>query len=109
MYHQPRPYPPVDTAMLTQSVNEFETLLHQGLILLDKLENKPFSYNLMVFAQRGNKAEVRHLIHSINGLYVPIQINFTPSAIIFNMEPPAVDGQDYGNCCSLRIVLKWGK
>jgi len=106
--HAPmRPYPPVDPTILSQSVKEFQTLMQQSELLLNKLSDTEYSTKLMETAQQGNQSEVDHLIQSIDGFYVPVQISYTPSGIIFDMESPAVS--QGANCCTLKITLKWGK
>ncbi|TFJ93289.1 hypothetical protein [Lentibacillus salicampi] len=101
-----RQYPPVDTEMLSQSLNEFQILIHQGEILLDRLNDTQYAVQLMQAAQQGNQSEVNRLIDSIDGLYVPTQTTYTPSGVIFELQSPAVS--QGANCCTLKITLKWG-
>ena len=111
IYHSPfiptRPYPPVNPTILSQSVKEFQILMQQSELLLNRLSDTTYSTKLMEEAQQGNQSEVDHLIKSIDGLYVPIQINYTPSGVIFDLESPAVS--QGANCCRLEITLKWGR
>ncbi|MBD1380369.1 hypothetical protein [Metabacillus arenae] len=101
-----RQYPPVDITIFSQSVKTFRVIMKQGELLLDKLGDTAFSHKLMDAAQRGNQAEVDRLIKGIGGLNVPVQVRYTPSAIIFNLQPPAEESTD---CCTLTVTLKWGQ
>lgn len=101
------PYPPVDTTQLSQSVEEFQILIQQGEILLDRLGDTAFSHRLMEAAQVGNQSEVNRLIDSIEGLYVPVQTTYTPSGVIFDLQSPSIN--QGANCCTLNITLKWGR
>lgn len=117
MYHFPdihhfqfpsmRAYPPVNPTILSQSVKEFQILMQQSELLINKLSDTAYSTKLMEEAQQGNQSEVDRLIKSIDGLYVSIQIHYTPSGAIFDLQSPAV-GQG-ADCCTLRMTLKWGK
>lgn len=111
MYYNPFPltrqYPPTDPTILSESVEEFQVLMQQGELLLNRLSDTTFSKTLMEEAQKGNQAEVDRLIHSINGLHVPVEINYTPSGAIFNLQSPAAS--EGAQCCTLHMTLKWGK
>lgn len=102
-----RQYPPIDTSMLSESISEYQILMKQGELLLNRLRDSLYAKKVMEAAQHGNKAEVDDLIESISGLYVPIQTKYTPSGAIFQLQSPAV--AKGGNCCTLNITLKWGK
>ncbi|QKY68410.1 hypothetical protein [Lentibacillus sp. CBA3610] len=101
-----RQYPPVDTEILTQSIHEFQILIRQEEILLERLNDTEFARLLMQAAQHGNQSEVDRLIYSIEGLYVPVQTTYTPSGVIFDLESPAAS--QGANCCTLTMTLKWG-
>lgn len=111
MFYNPflptRQYPEVDPTTLSESVDEFQVLMQQGELLLNRLSDTTFSKQLMEAAQKGNQAEVDRLIHTIDGLYVPVQINYSPSGAIFNLQSPAVSKG--AECCTLHMTLKWGK
>lgn len=100
-------YPPADPTILSQSVEEYQVLIQQGEILLNKLSNTTYARELMEAAQQGHQAEVDRLIQSIEGLHVPVQTEYTPSGAIFNLQSPAVS--EGAECCTLNITLKWGK
>src|SRR5699024_3581126 len=106
-YAPMRPYPPTDPTILSETVKEFQTLMQQSELLLNKLSDTDYSTELMDAAQEGNQTEVDRLIQSINALHVPVQIRYTPSGVIFNLESPAVS--QGANCCRLEITLKWGR
>lgn len=100
-------YPPTDQEMLIHSVEEFLLLMRQGEILLNRLSDRSFSKIIMEEAQKGNQKEVDEQIKTIEGLFVPTTIKYTPSGIIFNLASPAISkGED---CCILNMTLKWGE
>ncbi|WP_077325238.1 hypothetical protein [Virgibacillus siamensis] len=99
-------YPPVDTTILAQSVKEFQVLMHQGGILLEQLSLSEYSSKIMTAAQVGNQTEVDRLVYSIEGLYVPVKTRYTPTGVNFHLQSPAVS--QGGNCCGMKITLKWG-
>ncbi|WP_054711995.1 hypothetical protein [Bacillus sp. JCM 19041] len=101
-----RQFPPIDTSELSQSVQQTEYLLQQSQILLKQLENRTFAYQLMDAAQKSNKVLVQQLIHSIPGLTVVADIQYSPTGVVFRLQSPAISGG--ADCCSLSIVLKWG-
>lgn len=99
-------YPETDPEMLIHSAEEYQILMKQGEILLSRLSNPSFAKNIMDEAQKGNEDEVNALIKTIEGLYVPTMIKYTPTGVIFDLESPAVSKG--GNCCKLNMTLKWG-
>jgi hypothetical protein len=107
--HHPLPYriqyPPVNIALFSSSVQTFQTLLGQGSILLDRLGNPVFAHKIMESAQQGKQIEVDQLIQAI-GLKVTVKTNFTPTGIIFTLQPPVHDSAR--ECCTLTISLRWG-
>jgi|SRR5690625_1869833 len=102
-----RQYPPTDPSILSQSVKEFQTLMQQGVLLLNRLADTTYAKKLMEAAQQGDQSEVDRLIHTIDGLFVPVNINYSPSGAIFILQSPAVS--EGGECCTLNISLKWGQ
>lgn len=100
-------YPPVDTSILTQSVEQYRVLIQQGELLLDNLANQEFARTLMEHAQRGDQAAVDQLISSINGLHLSFDASYTPTGVTFNLQSPAVN--QGANCCTLAIRLNWGR
>ncbi|WP_174612865.1 hypothetical protein [Virgibacillus ihumii] len=111
IFHNPfsssRQYPPVDTTILSQSVKEFQVLMQQGGILLERLSDTAYSEKIMEAAQLNQQAEVDRLVQSIEGLYVTVKTSYTPSGVIFKLQSPAFE--QGGNCCTLNITLKWGR
>ncbi|GAA0593937.1 hypothetical protein GCM10009001_07680 [Virgibacillus siamensis] len=111
VFHNPfsyaRQYPPVDTTILSQSIKEFQVLLQQSGILLERLSDTEYSGKIMEAAQLNQQAEVDRLVQSIEALYVTINTSYTPSGVIFKLQSPAA--KQGGNCCTLNITLKWGK
>ncbi|CAM3558988.1 hypothetical protein [Marinicrinis lubricantis] len=99
-----REYPPVDTQQFTQSVTSFRKLMRDGSLILSKLSEANFAYQLMAAAQAGNQHEVDRLIATI-GTESKITSKYTPSAIHFTIDPN-VEGTP---CCTLSMLLKWGQ
>lgn len=99
-----RKYPPVDTKILGQSVTAFQKLMRDGGILLNKLAEQRFAYQLMTAAQAGNQHEVDRIMASI-GIESAISTKYTPSGVIFTVDPN-VQGT---SCCTLTMSLKWGR
>jgi hypothetical protein len=99
-----RQYPPVDTQILSQSVIAFRKLMRDGGLLLNKLSEHRFAYQLMSAAQAGNRQEVDRLIKSI-GIGSIIKTTYTPSGVMFTIDPN-VPGTA---CCTLTMYLKWGR
>ncbi|MFB4212977.1 hypothetical protein ACE1TH_13865 [Shouchella sp. JSM 1781072] len=107
MYHMPmRTLPAIDTTTLSQSVHQFEYLLKQSQLLMSRLEDKQFSYQLMDAAQKSNQPLVDQLIKSIPGLTVVTNIQYSPTGVVFQMQSPGMNEGE--SCCSLSVVLKWG-
>lgn len=99
-------YPPTDQEMFTHSIEEFQILMQQGEILLNRLSDTAFAKEIMEEAQKDQHDKVDELIQTIDGLYVPTSIKYTPSGVIFKLESPAVSKGE--NCCTLNMTLKWG-
>jgi len=100
-------YPPVDTSILTQSVEQYRILIQQSELLLDNLASQEFARILMEHAQTGNQAAVDQLISSVDGLFLSIHSSYTPTGVTFNLQSPAVN--EGANCCTLAITLTWGR
>lgn len=106
IYPTNRQYPPTDQEILSQSVEEYQILMQQGEILLNKLADPSFAKPLMEEAQKGNQDEVNKLIEQIDGLVIDIDINYTPTGAIFELTSP--QASEGGDCCTLNMILKWG-
>ncbi|HLS36278.1 MAG TPA: hypothetical protein VK061_08580 [Bacillota bacterium] len=100
-------YPETEQDILIQSVEEFQILMWQGEILLNRLSDIDFSKKVMEAAQANEQDKVNELIQTIEGMFVPTDITYTPSGVIFKLESPAVSKG--ANCCTLNMTLKWGK
>ena len=100
-----REYPPIDTTIFSNSVKAFKNLLEQGELLIDKLADTDFSFKVMDAAQKGNKTEVDRLIASITGLTASVKVNYTPTGVQLDITAPH-EGKE-GDCCTLRIMMKW--
>lgn len=101
-YAIPRPYPPVDTHIFSESVVSIRPLIKQAAILLDRLDDHVFSLHLMQAAQTGNQREVDRLIKAI-GLTAQVKTTYTPSGVEFLLQQPTGIGQG-----SLTVTMKWG-
>lgn len=99
-------YPDTDPNILIHSAEEYQILMKQGEILLNRLSNHAFAQEVMDKAQKGNEDEVNELIKTIEGLYVPTKIKYTPTGVMFDLQSPAVSKGE--GCCTLNMVLKWG-
>jgi len=99
-----REMPPVDTNMLEHSVTSLQKIVNNASILLSKLKEKQVAHQLMTAAQAGNQKEVERIVHTF-GLAEPVQTTYTPSAIIFKIDPVPQEP----HCCSLTMMLKWGR
>jgi hypothetical protein len=100
------PYPKVDTKLFEGSVKSFHILMDQANLLLNRLSDARFAYQIMDVAQQGKKANVERLVKSM-GLQVPVKTEYTPSGIIFTLYSPATQTA-ITSCCALIISMKWG-
>jgi hypothetical protein len=105
-YCLPRsPYPQVDTKIFEGSVQSIHILIEQANLLLNRLGDAKFAYQIMDTAQQGKKTNVENLIKSI-GLKVPVTTKYTPSGIAFTLQSPA-DQNTVTSCCALTIFMRW--
>jgi len=101
-----RKYPETDPNLFLKSAEEYQILMKQGEILLNRLSDPSFAKNIMDQAQKGEDNQVNKLIQTIEGLYVPTKITYSPTGVIFDLQSPAVSKGEA--CCTLNMVLKWG-
>ncbi|MFC5450832.1 hypothetical protein [Paenibacillus aestuarii] len=99
-----REMPPVNTNMLEHSVTSLQKIVNDATIVLSKLKDKQIAHQLMTAAQAGNQQEVERIVHTF-GIAEPIQTTYTPSAIQFKIDPVPQES----HCCSLTMMLKWGR
>jgi hypothetical protein len=106
-HYLPRsPYPQVDTKIFEGSVKSLHILIEQANLLLNRLGDAKFAYQIMDTAQQGKKSGVENLIKSI-GLKVPVTTKYTPSGIAFTLQSPTTQNSLTG-CCALTIFMRWG-
>ncbi|MDR0271145.1 hypothetical protein [Paenibacillus sp.] len=99
-----REYPPVQTDILKQSIQEYHKLMEEANRILNKLSEQAFALQVLTAAQVGNKQEVDRLMGTISTT-ATIQTKYSPSGISITVEPK---GQDQ-TCCKLTIYMKWGR
>lgn len=93
------PFPTVNTQKFKTSAKEFQNIMQQAHLLVDKIAvSDQFAHDLINAAQLSNKTEVDKLISS-TGITVTFDTKYTPDGIRINLK-------EIG-CCGLTIILNW--
>ncbi|MCZ2258135.1 hypothetical protein [Sporosarcina sp. G11-34] len=97
------PFPPINTTILNSSAQQFQELMKQANLLLDKIINsKEFAHELMDSAQLSNTKKVDELILS-TGITLHVKTDFTPTGIRIKID----NFNQENSCCDLTIELHW--
>lgn len=98
-----RQFPPVDIKGLTYSARQFQRLMEQASLLINKIiQSNSFAFDLMNAAQQSNQQKVDELIHA-TGISIDVKTKFTPSGIQITLDNSEMEG----GCCKLLIALRW--
>lgn len=96
-------FPPIDTKKLHSSAENFQEIMREARLLIDKIVSTPsFASELMDAAQLSNQRKVEELIAS-TGVTVKIETTFSPTGIQIEFDNSELGG----GCCKLDIGLLW--
>ncbi|MFG6115442.1 hypothetical protein ACGTN9_09645 [Halobacillus sp. MO56] len=102
-YPQEPVYPPVDSAMFSDSAAAMEKLLDEASLVLRRLaESETFAHDVMAAAQVNDMKKVDALLKS-TGIHSGVQTKVNPDGLNLQLSSE-VEGVD---CCHLTIALRW--
>lgn len=97
------PFPPVNIEKFDISAHQFQRLMEQARLFVNKIVNSSqFAYELMDAAQRSDKNKVEEMIRT-TGITIAFHVQFTPTAIQIILD----NSTEKVNCCQLLVGLKW--
>ncbi len=94
----------LDPTMFMNSARQTQELLKDGMLIAEKIAgSKPFSRDIMHWAQSSNKAKVEELIKS-TGIKQKPEISYTPNGLTVTF----INEQNGIDCCHLILKIRWG-
>ena len=96
-------FPPVNTKQLHSSAENFQVIMREARLLIDKIVSTPsFAFELMDAAQLSNQKKVDELIVS-TGITIKAETTFSPTGIQIEFDNSKMGA----GCCKLDLSLLW--
>ncbi|WP_156906560.1 hypothetical protein [Alteribacter aurantiacus] len=97
-------YPPVETSLFAQSLQESQALIEHGRTIVTHLAaNEGKMYDLMTAAQAGNDDQVDQIVGS-TGVPIDVETSYTPRSVTFRLRQSTAT---IPRCCTLTMNIVW--
>lgn len=97
------PFPPVNTQKFDMSARQFQKLMEQVQLFINKIvSSSQFARDLMNAAQNSDQKKVEEMIRNTD-IDIHFQVSFTPTAIRIIFD----NSSDQYECCQLLVGLQW--